>query len=134
VKWFNRLYLEMTQQVDAVPPQHQDAPPFLEKLDVVFANRYFAAYDTAGTGALPAGDRGHDVAAATDDPGLRGLRDPDLFEVAQQQGRVLVTYNRVDFEPITGEYAQTNREHHGLVIVHPTRFPSFLVWLQEKQR
>jgi Family of unknown function (DUF5995) len=55
VKWFNRLYLEMTQQVDAVPPQHQDAPPFLEKLDVVFANRYFAAYDTAGTGSPPAG-------------------------------------------------------------------------------
>ena len=55
VKWFNRLYLEMTQQVDAVPPQHQDAPPFLEKLDVVFANRYLAAYDTAGTDALPAG-------------------------------------------------------------------------------
>lgn len=97
-------------------------------------------------------DRGHDVTAATDDPSLRGLSDPDLFEVAQQQGRALVTYNRADFEPITREYAQTNREHHGLVIVHPTRFPSrefaplakalegllegpslgrsFLVWLQ----
>jgi hypothetical protein len=98
-------------------------------------------------------DRGHDVTAATDDPSLRGLSDPDLFEVAQQQGRVLATYNRVDFEPIIREYAGTNREHHGLVIVHPTRFPSwefarlatalegflagpglgrsFLVWLQE---
>jgi len=69
-------------------------------------------------------DRGHDVTAATDDPSLRGLSDPDLFEVAQQQGRALVTYNRVDFEPIIREYAQMNREHHGLVIVHPTRFPS----------
>lgn len=99
-------------------------------------------------------DRGHDVIAATDDPSLRGLGDPDLFEVAQQQGRALVTYNRVDFEPITREYAQTDREHHGLVIVHPTRFPSwefarlaaalegllvepdpgrsFLIWLQER--
>ena len=98
-------------------------------------------------------DRGHDVTAATDDPSLRGLSDPDLFEVAQQQDRVLVTYNRVDFEPIIREYAGTNRENHGLVIVHPTRFPSwefarlatalegflvgpglgrsFLVWLQE---
>jgi hypothetical protein len=55
VKWFNRLYLEMTQQVDGRPPQDQKAPPFLEKLDVVFANRYFAAYDAAGEGALPAG-------------------------------------------------------------------------------
>lgn len=97
-------------------------------------------------------DRGHDVTAATDDPSLRGLSDPDLFEVAQQQGRALVTYNRVDFEPIIREYAQTDREHHGLVIAHPARFPSrefgrltaaieglvagadpgmsFLVWLQ----
>jgi Domain of unknown function (DUF5615) len=69
-------------------------------------------------------DRGHNVTAATDDPSLRGLSDPDLFEVAQQQGRALVTYNRVDFEPIIREYAQMDREHHGLVIVHPTRFPS----------
>ncbi|HET8565751.1 MAG TPA: DUF5615 family PIN-like protein [Solirubrobacterales bacterium] len=70
-------------------------------------------------------DRGHDVTAATDDATLRGLKDPDLFEVAQEQGRALVTYNRVDFEPIIREYAQMNRDHHGLVIVHPTRFPSW---------
>lgn len=65
----------------------------------------------------------------------------------------MVTYNRVDFEPLIREYAQVDREHHGLVIVHPTRFPSrefarlaaavesllegpnlgvgFLIWLQE---
>lgn len=55
VKWFNRLYLEMTQEVDAVPPQHQEAPPFLERLDVVFANRYFAAFDAAGDGPVPSG-------------------------------------------------------------------------------
>ncbi len=70
-------------------------------------------------------DRSHDVTAVTDDPTLRGLSDPDLFEVAQHQVRALVTYNRVDFEPIVREYAETNREHHGLVIVHPTRFPSW---------
>jgi uncharacterized protein YbjT (DUF2867 family) len=98
-------------------------------------------------------DRGHDVVAATDEQSLRGLRDPDLFEVAQQQARALVTCNRADFEPIMRGYAAENREHCGLVIVHPTRFPSwefarmaaalegfltgprlgrsFLVWLQE---
>jgi hypothetical protein len=68
--------------------------------------------------------RGHDVTAATDDPSLRSLKDPQLFEVAQEQGRALVTYNRVDFEPIIRKHAQVNREHHGLVIVHPVRFPS----------
>lgn len=98
-------------------------------------------------------DRGHDVIAATDEPSLRSLRDPDLFEVAQQQGRALLTYNRVDFEPIIREYAQMDRAHHGLVIVHPVRYPSrefarlavaiegllaaadlgmsFVIWLQE---
>jgi predicted nuclease of predicted toxin-antitoxin system len=100
-------------------------------------------------------DRGHDVTAATDDLTLRSLRDPDLFEVAQQQGRALVTYNRVDFEPITRSYVAENREHHGLVIVHPTRLPnqdfarltvaidhllrgpelgqSFVIWLQRRR-
>lgn len=98
-------------------------------------------------------DRDHDVIAATADPSLRGLSDPDLFDVAQQRGRAMVTYNRSDFEAIVREYAETNRDHHGLVIIHPTRFPSwefarlasaldillerpdpgrsFLIWLQE---
>jgi hypothetical protein len=98
-------------------------------------------------------DRGHDATATTADPGLRGLSDPDLFDVAQQRGRAMVTYNRPDFEAIVREYVETNREHHGLVIVHPTRFPSwefarlasalqallerpdsgrsFLIWLQD---
>jgi hypothetical protein len=101
-------------------------------------------------------DRGQDAIATTAEPSLRGLSDPDLFEVAQEQGRALVTYNRPDFEAIVREYAATNREHHGLVIVHPTRFPSwqfarlattleglsqgpglgrsFLVWLQVVNR
>jgi predicted nuclease of predicted toxin-antitoxin system len=67
---------------------------------------------------------GHDALAVTADPSLRGLSDPDLFEVAQQQGRTVVTYNRDDFEAIIREYAADSRDHHGLVIVHPTRFPS----------
>ena len=98
-------------------------------------------------------EQGRDVIAATAGPALRGLGDPDLFEVAQAQGRALVTYNRADFEAIIREYAEAGSEHHGLVIVHPTRFPSweftrltralaefldtssrgrsFVVWLQE---
>jgi hypothetical protein len=97
--------------------------------------------------------QGHDVVATTDEPALRGLDDPDLFEVAQAQKRVVVTYNRPDFEAIIREYAESRRDHHGLVIVHPTRFPgsdfgrlvaslgklldepprgrSFTVWLQD---
>lgn len=70
-------------------------------------------------------DRGHDVIATTAEPSLRGLSDPDLFEFAQREGRAVVTYNRADFEAIVREYAETNRQHDGLVIVHPTRFPSW---------
>jgi predicted nuclease of predicted toxin-antitoxin system len=98
--------------------------------------------------------QGCDAIAATADPALRGLSDPDLFEVAQRQRRALVTYNRTDFEAIVREWAAAGREHRGLVIVHPVRFPnrefarlskalahltetfpasggSFVTWLQE---
>lgn len=68
--------------------------------------------------------RGHDVLTVTADPALRGLADPDLFETAQRQKRTVVTYNRADFEALIREYAAANHEHHGLVIVHPIRFPS----------
>jgi hypothetical protein len=56
VKWFNKLYLEVTQQVAAaVPGHHQAAPGFLEALDVFFAGRYLDAFDAAGNGkAAPA--------------------------------------------------------------------------------
>jgi hypothetical protein len=44
IKWFNRLYLMVTQQVDTQPPVGgwQDAA-WLTRLDVVFANLYLAA-------------------------------------------------------------------------------------------
>ncbi len=54
VKWFNKLYLEVTQQVATAPGEHWAAPGFLEALDVLFAGRYFDAFDAAGNGsALP---------------------------------------------------------------------------------
>jgi hypothetical protein len=55
VKWFNKLYLEVTQQVaTSVPGGHQAAPGFLEALDVAFGNLYFEALEAAGSdAALP---------------------------------------------------------------------------------
>jgi hypothetical protein len=100
--------------------------------------------------------QGHDVVAVTDEPSLRGLSDPDVFEIAQAQSRAVVTYNRDDFEAIVREYAGDGSGHRGLVIVHPVRFPgsdftrlskalsqlaredslgkSFVVWLQAGDR
>ena len=44
LRWFNLLYLKVTQQVREHPPQEgwQD-PAWLARLDVIFANLYFAA-------------------------------------------------------------------------------------------
>jgi predicted nuclease of predicted toxin-antitoxin system len=94
--------------------------------------------------------RGHDVVAASAEFSLRGLSDPDLFEAAQDQGRIVVTYNSGDFEEILRGYAAYGKEHHGLVLVQHRCFPgqdlgrlanaleklgppaggSFLLWLQ----
>jgi len=44
LKWFNRLYLMVTQQVDLHPPGGAwQSPVWLLELDVVFAGLYFAA-------------------------------------------------------------------------------------------
>lgn len=67
--------------------------------------------------------RGHDVAAANERRELRGLPDPDLFERAQQENRAIVTYNREDFLALERLYRHQGRDHHGVVILHPRRFP-----------
>ena len=44
LKWFNRLYLMVTQQVDLNPPGGTwQSPAWLTRLDVVFAGLYFNA-------------------------------------------------------------------------------------------
>ncbi|MCB0861729.1 MAG: DUF5615 family PIN-like protein [Solirubrobacterales bacterium] len=67
---------------------------------------------------------GHDVVAATADPVLRGTSDPDLFEFAQTEKRILVTYDRGDFEVILHRYVSYEQEHHGVVFVRQHRLPS----------
>jgi hypothetical protein len=54
VRWFNRLYLEVTRRVAAYDRGgKQESPGFLERLDVAFADLYFTALEAAGDGALP---------------------------------------------------------------------------------
>jgi hypothetical protein len=49
VRWFNRLYLAVTQAVfDSAGTFPEKAPGFLTALDVSFANYYFDALDAAG--------------------------------------------------------------------------------------
>lgn len=67
--------------------------------------------------------RGYDALAVDETPELRGLPDPDLFARAQEQERAIVTYNREDFLALDRQYRSRRREHCGVVILHPRRFP-----------
>jgi hypothetical protein len=54
VRWFNKLYLAVTQAVAGNRGKMKEASPgFLEQLDVSFANFYFDALDAAGGRSLP---------------------------------------------------------------------------------
>jgi hypothetical protein len=55
VKWFNRMYLMVTQQVDLQPPGGAwQSPAWLERLDVIFAGLYFGALrDSLAGKAVP---------------------------------------------------------------------------------
>ncbi|CAA9496953.1 MAG: hypothetical protein AVDCRST_MAG45-1063 [uncultured Solirubrobacterales bacterium] len=67
--------------------------------------------------------RDHDAAAVDERADLRGLADIDLFERAQVEERAVVTYDRDDFLTLDRRYRDHGRDHHGIVIVNPRRFP-----------
>ncbi len=60
---------------------------------------------------------GHDVRALDSEPELEGLSDPEVLELATAEGRVLVTANISDFEPILREWAGESRSHAGVILV-----------------
>ena len=64
----------------------------------------------------------HDT-LAVEESNLRGLSDPELFAHVQELERAIVTYNREDFLALDREYQSRERPHHGIVILHPRRFP-----------
>lgn len=67
--------------------------------------------------------RGRDVEAVSERRELRGLADEDLFGYAQRAERAVVTYNRDDFLELDRRYRGGNRQHRGIVILNPRRFP-----------
>jgi predicted nuclease of predicted toxin-antitoxin system len=60
---------------------------------------------------------GHDVRALDQEPELEGLPDTSVLELATAEGRVLVTANIRDFEPILREWAGEMRSHSGVILV-----------------
>jgi len=57
---------------------------------------------------------GHDVRAL--DSELEALSDPQVLELAAVEGRVLVTANIRDFEPLLREWAGEGRPHAGVIL------------------
>lgn len=67
--------------------------------------------------------RGHDIDAVTARAELRSLPDGDVFAVAQQERRAVVTENGGDFSSIADAADQRGLTHHGLVLVDPAKYP-----------
>jgi hypothetical protein len=65
--------------------------------------------------------RGHD--AIVERPELRNVSDPDVFAAAQSEGRAVATENVRDCVAIANEHDARGKAHHGLVLVHPARYP-----------
>jgi predicted nuclease of predicted toxin-antitoxin system len=63
------------------------------------------------------GEGGHDVRALDSEPELEGLSDPEVLQLAAAEGRILVTANIRDFEPLLREWAGERRSHAGVILV-----------------
>lgn len=68
-------------------------------------------------------NRGHDVSAITERPELRSLPDGDVFAVAEQERRAVVTENIADFIPIVAGADQRGEAYFGLVLIDPVKYP-----------
>jgi hypothetical protein len=65
---------------------------------------------------------GHDVIAASDDPGLAALEDDELLRAASAAGRAVVTENARDFDRIARTWAAAREQHAGIVFTSARRF------------
>ena len=60
--------------------------------------------------------RGHDVLSLAWDAEA-ALDDPQVLELAAQEGRILVTRNSRDFAPLLREWAEADRHHAGCILI-----------------
>ena len=67
--------------------------------------------------------RDRDVEAVSERRELRGLADEEAFRYAQAAERSVVTYNRDDFLELDRRFRSQGRNHSGIVILNPRRFP-----------
>lgn len=62
-------------------------------------------------------ESGYDVRALDSEIEFEGLSDPEVLELAAAEGRVLVTANIRDFEPLLREWADESQPHTGVILV-----------------
>jgi hypothetical protein len=67
--------------------------------------------------------RKHDAEAVAERSELRALADTDIFTVAQQEQRAVVTENIDDFSVIAEGYDHRGQGHFGLVLVPTSSYP-----------
>ena len=60
----------------------------------------------------------HDVVAAGLRDDLKQLDDDILFNIAQQERRVMITQNTADFPDILVAWAHAGLSHHGCILSH----------------
>ena len=84
LKWFNRLYLEVTRAVDQQPASTWQDPAGLLQLDVVFANSYLRAVAGALSGGADVPASWSALFAARFQPGI----DRILFAVAGMNAHI----------------------------------------------
>jgi len=65
----------------------------------------------------PLKDRGHDVLSLASDVALGALADPEVPALAAEQQRILITRNSRDFVPLLREWAESDRHHHGCILI-----------------
>src|SRR5215210_8609101 len=75
------------------------------------------AHISGGTVGRALDEGGHDARALDSEPELEGLSDPEVLELAAAEGRVLVSANIRDFEPLLREWAGEGRSHAGVILV-----------------
>ena len=73
----------------------------------------------------PLRSRGHNVVALQVDDALNALSDESVLALATDQGRVLVTRNARDFDPLARRRASRNRSHAGLVLIWTLQTTAF---------
>ena len=78
--------------------------------------RFFLDEDITDNVAIGLRARGVDALSVHEiGRGGQGIDDDEQLAYAAEQGRVLVTYNRRDFQPIDAKWREEGRQHAGIL-------------------